>query len=213
VLPLGVTGETVRGILENIAGKERIESIIIVTTPGYEDVKKSIIEGVKTMSILLGARFNLLVIGFGDEHASEKIYRAMREAGSGKVYVSFVTGSRYLIPILMQAILRYAHDTGAEVYAIHGIEGGEYRIEPLAGYIIYKLNRTQREVFKLIYEHPGEEVRVKEDLIERYGFGRSIYKVLKGLEEKGLVIHRRNKVLKTYPGKLLYNLLREVGEV
>ena len=46
-------------------------------------------------------------------------------------------------------------------------------------------------------------------LLEGLGLSRSVYKALKGLEEKGLIIHRRNKVIKTFPGKILYGIMVE----
>jgi len=213
ILSIGVTRETVVGLLKHIANGGSVEGIVAETTPGYEDAKKPIVEGIRTTAELLDARFCYIIVGFGDEHASSRIYRVLREIGSRQVYASFITGSRYLIPILMQALLRYSHDTGAEVYAVHGIEGEKYFITPLTGYTVYKLDRTQKRIFKLIYMYPGDELRTVEDLIEKYSLGKSVYKVLRGLERKGLIIHRRNRVVKTFPGKLLYNLLREAGEL
>ena len=213
IMPVGVTKETVSGLFSRIAERSRIEYVLVITTPGYENVKRDIIEALRKSAELLDAGFEVITIGFGDVEASARIYRVLRSIGLREVYVSLVTGSRYLIPIMLQALLRYAHDTGAMVYAIHGIEGESYSIEPLTGFATYTLVREQRKLFKLIYEHPGEELRTKEDLVERYGFGRSVYKALRGLKEKGLIIHRRNRISKTFPGKLLYNLLVEAGEI
>ncbi len=213
VIPVGVTKETVSGLLSRIVEKSRVEVIVVVSTPGYESVKKDIIETLKKSAELLGAGFEAITIGFADVEASTKIYRVLRKIGLREVYVSLITGSRYLIPIMLQALLKYAHSAGARVYAIHGIEGESYSIEPLIGFTAYTLIREQRRLFKLIYMYPEEGLRTKEDLIEKYGFSRSVYKVLRELEEKGLIIRRRNKILKTFPGKLLYNLLREVGEI
>ncbi len=213
VIPVGVTKETVSGLLSHVAERGRVEGLVAVTTPGFEDVKREIIEALRTSAELLNARFESIIVEFDDEEATAKVYRALKSVGSREVYVSLITGSRYLIPILVQALLRYAYDTGAKVYAVHGIEGEGYRVEPLKGFLVYKLTREQKRLFKIIYGYQSEELRSKEDLINKYGFSRSVYKALRGLEEKGLITRRRNRILKTFPGKLLYNLLREVGEV
>ena len=46
-------------------------------------------------------------------------------------------------------------------------------------------------------------------LLEGLGLGRSVCKALKELKLKGLIVHRRNKVIKTFPGKILYGMMVE----
>lgn len=125
--------------------------------------------------------------------------------------MSLLSGSRFLYPILTQVLLYYWRLTGASVYILQGIEGGPWRAEPLPGYATVELPQGQRRVFIQIYEHPGEELRTMEDLIEKYGYGRSIYKILRELEVKGLIVWRRNRIRKTLPGKILYRMMEVSG--
>ncbi len=231
MIPIGVTKEKVTGLLSYVVERSKIEGIVALTLPGFEEVKRDILSTLRGSADLLRARFEEVSIGLGDAEASAKIYRALKKIGSKEVYVSLITGSRYFIPIIMQALLRYSRDEGAMVYAIYGLEGvppevlekrglqgaagagGEYEVVPLLGFLVDGLVREQKKIFRLIYEQDKDELRTKEDLIEKYGFSRSVYKALDGLEKKGLIEHRRDRIIKTFPGKLLYNLLREAGEI
>jgi len=212
ILPLGITKEYVTGILrQNNLG--RIEAIVSVTTPGFEETKSDIINALKTTSELLGARYQHIVIGLGDAGASAKIYRIIKNIKPSRIVVSLITGSRYLIPILAQAILRYWKETGVETYMIHGIEGEKWELQPFIGFFTFHLTREQLRLFKIIYEHPNDYMRTKEDLIEKYRYTKTVYKVLDRLDKKGLIRHKRNRIEKTFPGRLLYNLLREAGVI
>ena len=57
-----------------------------------------------------------------------------------------------------------------------------------------------------------EEIKTKEDLMLQYNLGRSIYKALRALKEKGLIEWKRNRIRKTFPGKLLFNILISLEE-
>lgn len=47
--------------------------------------------------------------------------------------------------------------------------------------------------------------------MERHGFTRSVYYVLADLERKGLLRVRRGRIEKTFPGKLVFSLLKASG--
>ena len=207
ILPIGVTGETVQGIL-NVVGGSPLD-IITVTTAGFEEVKKEIIQGVKRACELIGAEHHHVVVDFGDVSAGVKLYKLLKKLRPSSIVVSGITGSRYLLPLIISVVLRYWYETKVKALLIHGVEGGEWNLTPLTGFFVYDLKREQREVFMQIYNNSRNVLRTNEDLIKKYGYGKSIYKVLSKLEEKGLIKRRRNKIEKTLPGRLLYLLLRE----
>mgnify|MGYP001772692770 CR=1 FL=1 len=206
ILPLGVTGETVQGVLN--ATREPLVGVITVTTAGFDETKKEIIRAVKQACELIGAKHYHIVVNPDNAEPIAELYRLLRKLTATRVLVSGVTGSRYLLPLITQAVLRYWHETKAEVFLIHGVEGEKWSLVPFTGFFVYDLKREQKEVFMRIYSDPRNILGTKE-LIEKYGYGRSIYKVLGKLEEKGLIKHNRNKIEKTLPGRLLYFLLKE----
>lgn len=209
ILPIGITKDIVHGILNDI--KDSLIGIITVTTKGFEEAKHDIIQGVRAASELIGAKHYHLEVEFGDREASAKLYNLLKELGTERIVISGITGSRYLYPIIMQATLRYWYDTGAEAALIHGIEGEKWELVPLTGFLTYDLKREQRNLFMLIYSIPKEVLKTKEDLIDKHGFTRTVYKVLAKLEERGLIKHSRNKIEKTLPGYLLFNILKVAG--
>lgn len=207
ILPIGITGETVQGVLNAV--KDSLTAIITITTAGFEETKKGIIQGVEQACNLMGIEhYHIVVVPSKVEPVAE-LYKLLKKLRPSRVIVSGVTGSRYLQPLIAQAVLRYWHETKAEVLLIHGVEGEKWSLEPLTGFFIYDLKREQREVFMRIYSDPRDALNAKENLIDKYGYGRSIYKVLRKLEEKGLIKRRRNKIEKTLPGHVLYLLLKE----
>ncbi len=211
ILPVGVTKGTVEGVLRAV--EDRLTCVITVSTPGFEDVKEEIILGVGKACELMGVPHYHLVIGMGDLDASARLYSLLKKSGAGTVIVSGVTGSRFLLPIIMQSVLRYWYDTRSEILLVHGIEGEGWSIQPLVGFLTFRLKRVQKELFKIIYEHPGDRLRTREDLIVKHGLSRTAYKVLKELESKGLIRTGRNRIEKTLPGYLLFNLLKEAGDI
>ncbi|MEM1606105.1 MAG: hypothetical protein QXW41_07685 [Fervidicoccaceae archaeon] len=206
ILPIGITGETVQGILNAV--KDHMIGIITVSTPGFEETKKEIIQGVRQACELIGAEHHHIVVGPGEVEPVAELYRLLKRLRPSRVIISGVTGSRYLFPLIAQVALRYWHETRAEVLLIHGVEGERWSLVPLTGFFTYDLKREQREVFMRIYSDPRDVLSTKE-LINKYSYSRSVYKVLKKLEEKGLIRHRRNRIEKILSGYLLYLLLKE----
>jgi len=209
IVPVGVTRETVEGLLR---GLPRPDIIVVVTVPGYEEAKKPIIEALRGAASALGSKFYEFVIEPGEVSGLVGIYRLLVEEKPGEVYLAGVTGTRYLLPVLAAVVLKYWRDSGARVLLVHGVEGEEYSIEPLPGFFaaVMRLSRVQKRLLGIIYGS-GETVSGKE-LIERYGFTRSVYYVLADLERKGLLRVRRGRIEKTLPGELVYRLLEASGE-
>jgi len=210
IIPVGITKETVEGVLKII---QDVKAIITITTEGFEERKRDILIGVSEAAKLIGAVHEHIIVKNNDRLASARIYGTVMKYKPSRIIVSGLTGSRYLYPIITQAVLRLWHDTKAEIFLIHGVEGGKWEIVPLLGFYIYNLKREQKRLFKLIYEHPSDILRTKEDLFEKYRLTKSSYEALKELESKGLIKRRRNRIEKTFPGHLLYNLLKEAGEL
>lgn len=99
------------------------------------------------------------------------------------------------------------------MFLVHGVEGERYSIAPLPGFFAtaMRISSVQKRLLALIY---GSEKRISgKELIKEYGFTRSVYYVLADLERKGLVRVRRNRVERTFPGELVYGLLKASGEV
>lgn len=210
ILPIGITGETVQGVLKTIGDSlAGLVGIITVTTAGFEEVKREIIQGVKHACELIGAKHYHIIVNFREVGVSAKLYKLLKKLRPERIVISGTTGSRYLFPIVVSAVLRYWYETRAEVLLVHGVEGGKWDLVPLVGFFVYDLKREQKEVFMQIYGNSRNILRTNEDLIKKYDYGKSIYKVLSKLEEKGLIKHKRNKIEKTLPGRLLYYLLRE----
>ena len=185
----------------------------MVTVPGYEEAKKPIIEALRGAASALGASFYLFIVKPGEVTELVRIYEVLVRVRPSEVYLVGVTGTRYLLPPLATVLLKYWRDTRAEVYLVHGVEGEGYSIEPLPGFFAtaMRLSSVQKRLLSIIY---GSEGMVSgKELMERYGFTRSVYYVLADLERKGLLVVRRNRIEKTFPGKLVYKLLEVSGEV
>ena len=210
-MPVGITKETVEGLLKSrVVGDVSCIITILIEDSSEEMMrrKREITGTVEAIAKFLGAEYREFWTTLEDGNLSAKIYEALLHFRPAQVILSSVTGSRYVLLPLLQALRWYGKRQGVRIYVVHGIEGDGWLLEPLAGYLVDKLTPTQKKIFMLIYSHPGEELRTKEDFIEKYGFGRSLYKTLNQLRSMGLIEWRRNKIRKTYPGLLLYNLLK-----
>jgi predicted transcriptional regulator len=211
LLPIGIAKETVYGVMRYPEIKPDV--IITITVRGLEEVKSEILSGVTSLAELMGIPHYHVSISYGDTEAGAKIYNLLKTHKPQTIVVSGVTGSRYLFPIVAQVLLLYWHEYKARILLIHGIEGESWELAPFIGFFTYNLKRRQKEIFELIYQVPKDIIKTKEELIEKYRLGRHVYTILKELEMRGLIARRRNKIIKTMPGYLLYNLLKSLGEV
>ncbi|MCE4624265.1 MAG: hypothetical protein F7C35_00160 [Desulfurococcales archaeon] len=209
-MPVGVTAETVRGVVAHPLVSP-ISCVVSVTVSGLFEVKREIFGYLRALAEVLGADYREVVVEPWDVASSIRLYKVLREASKGcsRVVVSGVTGSRYLLPLMFQVLLALWAERRVKVYLVQGVEGEEWRLVPLMGYLSVRLPRRQRELFLRIYSWPSDEVPLRGGLLEGLGLGRSVYKALKELELKGLIVHRRNKVIKTFPGKILYGIMVE----
>ncbi|MGB9831129.1 MAG: hypothetical protein ACPLSP_03540 [Fervidicoccus fontis] len=207
ILPVGVTGEIVQGII-NIA-RDSLYGVITITTAGFEDMKRNILQSIENACKLIGIEHYHLSVEFGDTKSSAELYKLLKKLKPNRIVISGITGSRYLFPIIASVALRYWYETKVEVLLVHGIEGERWELVPLMGFFNYDLKGKQKDIFMQIYGEPIEVLRTKDMLINKYGYTRAIYKTLSKLEERGLIRHRRNRIEKTLPGKLLYSLMRE----
>ncbi|MEB3760127.1 MAG: hypothetical protein GSR81_04685 [Desulfurococcales archaeon] len=212
VVPVGVTLQTVMEFVEDPRIGE-VSCVIGVTVEGFLDVKEKIFKQLEELVEELGARLYKIVLKPLSPGDVARIMEVLLEESPGIVVVSLLSGSRYLYPVVVQAVLYYVMNNNAKGYMLVGVEGGVSELVPLAGFYVYRLERRQRVLFEQIYGIEGDVIRVKEDLIMRYGYGRSIYKVIRELERKGLILHGRNIIAKTFPGKVLYRLMKlEAGK-
>lgn len=211
ILPVGVTRETVEGLLKSPVVSDVSCIITVLIEDSSEEMmkkKREIIGTVEVIAKFLGAEYREFWTTLKDGGLSARIYEALLHFRPSRIILSGVTGSRYVLLPLLLALRWYGRREDVRIYVVHGIEGDGWLMEPLAGYLVDDLTPAQKRVFTLIYSHPGEEIRTKEDLIEKHGFGRSLYKILNQLRCMGLIEWGRNRIRKTYPGTLLYNLLR-----
>ncbi len=212
IVPVGVKEEKIRNVLKAI--KDRPNCVVAMTLTGYEDVKRDIINGLRIYSEMSGASFHKIEGKPWSLVHVKGLWSLLRKEKPNIIMLVGVSGSRYLYPLLFQVLVHYwrATEGKTKIYLLHGVEGEEVRAEPLVGYIATAvgLGPTQRKIFDIIYG--TEEKLSAKDLIERYGFSRVVYKVLNELEEKGLVMVKRGSIERTFPGKLLYELLNE-GDV
>ena len=212
IVPVGVTRETVTGILkgEDTAG---VECILAVTVPGIEEEKQAIMEGLRVIADMLGARFHSHTITPGDARSATRVYEVLAEENYDRLIIVGVTGSRYLFPLLFMAALRVWRDKGdrVEVLLLHGVEGEGYELAPLAGFAApaFRISSIQYRILDIVYGS-GRELSGK-DLIEEYGFTRSVYYVLADLERKGLLKVRRGRIIRTFPGEVFYHMYRSRG--
>ncbi len=209
VVPVGVTRETVEGALRSIGV---VDVVYAVTVPGYEDVKRPILDSLKGLAVLVGARYYEVVVVPGDVSGFVELYELLVGEAPDPVYLVGVTGSRYLLPPLFMVLLWYWRTTGARVLLLHGIEGEAPSPVPLAGFFapVMRLSRVQGRILELVYG--GEEVVSGKDLKEKYGFSHSVYAVLRDLERKGLLVVRRGRIERTLPGELMYRLYVRGGD-
>lgn len=204
VMPIGVTRETVEGVFRQF---ESIDLIVTVTMTGYEDIKKPIIGMIKGTAKLTGAKHYTVMVDIGSIAPFVKVYNILSSHRPDTVYLVGVTGSRYLLPPLFTVLLKYWRDTGATIYLLHGVEGEEYQLVQLPGFcsVTMRLSEIQKRILRIIYG--SEETLSGKELIERKGFTKSVYYVLQDLEKKGLLVVRRGRIEKTFPGKLVHALL------
>lgn len=207
IIPVGVTKETVLSLVSVSRLNGGLKCLLAVTVAGLEEEKRSILAGLEDYARSVGLVYRELWIREEDYGFASELLEFLLEQRPSRIYLSLLSGSRYLYPLLTQVLLYYWRRTGAKVYVLQGVEGGSWRVEPLSGYYSVELPRSQRRVFKEIYEYPGDELRTREDLVEKHGYGRSVYKILRELESKGLIEWGRNRIRKTLPGKILYELM------
>ena len=212
ILPVGITKATVEGLLrhEELRNTSCVITVLIKDEDKEElmKVKREILDALRTLAEFMGAEFYEIWTKFKDESLSRKIFEILLVHKPKLVIVGTFTGSRYvLLPIILSVLWYQKVYRDCTVRVIHGVEGNGWSIEPLRGYLTTDLTKAQLRIFKLIYSLKKDEIKTKEELMLQYNFGRSIYKVLRALKEKGLVEWRRNKIKKTFSGKLLYNLL------
>ncbi len=209
VIPVGITKETVSSALSLSTINGKISCLIAVTVRGLENVKREIMDGLREASNVMGFRYFEFWINEREvEGFTGKLLNVLLEYKPSRIILSLISGSRYLVPLLSQVLLYYWRLSGVVPFILHGIEGGSWRLEPLPGFATVSLPRSQLRVFLQVYSFPGDELRTVEDLITPYGYGRSVYKILNELEKKGLIIWRKNRILKTTPGKVLFELMR-----
>ena len=207
IIPVGVRKEKIKRILETSEASQ-VECIVTVTITGYESSKTPLIEAARYLAELIGARHEHIVIRPGSAEDPVRLFRLLRTVAPERVVLAGMSGSRYLYPILLQVLLMYWRVSGAMILIQHGVEWGEYRLEPLQGFAspAMKLTRTQIDLLRRIYESSVE--LSGKLLIEKYGYTKSVYAVLADMERKGLLMVRRGRILKTLPGRLLYAMLR-----
>ena len=203
ILPVGVTGETVSELLKRTGSPS---CIVSVTIPGYEEEKEKIRQAIELAAEMLGAKHYWVVVEPWNPRSIASVKKAIDSARPSRLLVVTLTGSRYLYLVLIYLALYYWR-RGVWIDVVHGVEGGDYRVEPLAGYIAPALRMTpeQKKLLKLIYSTKETLSGVK--LMREYGYTKVVYKLLSELEEKGLVRVKRNKIEKTFPGYLLYELM------
>lgn len=211
IIPIGVTRETVERIT-SIRGLSNPDVILGVSVKGFEDLKKPIVEGLRIYSRLVGAVFEYLVLEPWSPDNARLVYEFLVRHRPDKIILVGVTGSRHILFLMFPALLRYWKKTSAELLVLHGVEGEETRLEPLIGYLSLgiRITRAQERLLKIIYE--SEETLSGKTLIEKYGYGRSVYKVLASLEKLGLVKIKRNRIEKTFPGRLVYEIMKVGGD-
>ena len=212
VMPVGVTGETVTGILKR-EDAARVECILAVTVPGIEEEKQAIMESLRVIADMLGARFHSHTVTPGDARSAARVYEILAREDYDRLIIVGVTGSRYLLPVLFMIGLKIWRDKGGkvEVLLLHGIEGEGYDLAPLAGFAApaFRISSIQYRILDIVYGS-GRELSGK-NLIEEYGFTRSVYYVLADLERKGLLKVRRGRIIRTFPGEVFYNMYRSWG--
>ena len=206
VIPIGVTGETVAGILGG--SNFRIKCIVAVTVPGFREEKESILQGVEMLSQMLGAELRQVTVVPRDASTIRRVYEVLRGMRFSRLVIVGVTGSRYLLPLLISVALKVWRDRGGdvEVLLLHGVEGEDYTLEPLVGFVapVLRISGVQQRVLSIVYG--SREPVSGKDLIEKHGFTRSVYYVLADLERKGLLRVRRGRIEKTLPGEIYYLL-------
>ncbi len=204
VMPVGVTGETVSELLRRV---EPPSCIVSVTIPGFEGEKEKIRDANESLARMLGAKHFWVVVRPWIARDVVRILECVEEAEADRLLVVTMTGSRYLYLVLLEVALFYWR-TGVEVSVIHGVEGGDYRIEPLAGYVApcLRLTREQEKLLLLIYS--TDKVLSGSRLMKEYGYSKVVYKLLSELEQKGLLRVRRNRIEKTFPGYILYEIIK-----
>lgn len=213
ILPVGVSNYDINPILDGSEGFN-IKCIITVTVPGLENEKSRILEGIRTLSMALGINVEHVIIKPWNVDSVKALYNSIMKYNPGKIIVSLATGSRYLYPVLTFVLLKVWRESKrrVEILAVHGIEGESYRIVEYQGYVspVFRISSVQRKILKIIYE--SKEPLSGKDLIEKYGFTRTVYYVLADLERKGLLRVKRGIIEKTWPGYLYYELsIKEVG--
>ena len=206
ILPIGVKREKVERILA-ASEVQRVQCIITVTIPGYLEEKKPLIEAAKYLAEMIGASYHEVVFEPRSPEGPLKLYKTLLDEKPSKVILAGVTGSRYLYPLLFQVLLMYWRVSGAEILLQHGVEGGDYSLEPLQGFAspAMRLSRVQQEILRLVYS--STEKLSGKTLIEKYGYTKSVYAVLADMERKGLLRVRRESIERTLPGMVLYMML------
>jgi len=210
IVPVGVTRETIESIVANGVATD-VKFIVAVTVPGFEEVKRPILIGLQVSSRMLGSDFRSVTVSPNDPKSVRELYELLSGLQYSRVVLVGVTGSRYLFPILLTVLLKIWKDrkSRVEILLLHGVEGERASLVPLVGFVApaLKISKVQKKVLRVVYGQTGA-VSGK-DLIERFGFRRSVYYVLADLERKGLLRVRRGRIEKTFTGSLYFSLLGE----
>ncbi len=208
LVPIGVTKETVERILAK-SDIDMVKCIIAVTVPGFEKIKEPIIRAIGYLADMLGARLHRILIEPEDPKGARLVLDLLLSERPSTVVFVGITGSRYLYPIITMSLLQYWRLTNAKILLQHGIEGEEPKLIPFPGFFApaMRISGVQKKVLNIVYSI--NNTLSGKDLMEKYGFTKSVYAVLEDLERKGLLIVRRGRIERTFPGELLYNIIKE----
>ncbi len=231
IIPFGLTQDTVNALIESVY-LEDARVVLLVTikdrNPGIVETKREILEDAVKLAGRLGKEVRSYWAVPWTTELHKWIHETLLEIKPEKVTLSGVTGSRYLQPLITQALL--AHKTYCRptirLQLLHGIEGGPWRVEPLDGYYsLPRLGRREQLVLVTLERllEGGSPPAVEEivsglgNIMSRGSGGSSaktVYKVLSSLRRKGLVSRDpvgRGYVL-TMPGRGLATILEDILE-
>ncbi len=210
VLPVGVTPSIVQRVVREAAW-EGLDCVVAVTVESIMGAKEDVVEVARREAESVGARFHFYPVDPWEPETLGEAYRVMLGHG-GPFMLSGVTGSRMLLPLLSSMLFRLSTVWGRETRIYQGVEGERYGVEPLQGYLYAGLPLPERQEAALRLVYSGRAGSPQE-LARLLGVGRSVYKVIGALAEKGLVSRSRGSLEPTLPGRLLYAMLRvEEGE-
>lgn len=216
ILPFGVTLETVEGLLraDFMSG---VEVILAVGVRGYpedevfREAKERVVLLIKDLGAFMGAGVRVIWGSMGDYGLPARVFEELRSVGPDAVIVSGVTGSRFVLPPIIMAVLHYCGRAGCRPYLIHGIEGDGWRLVPLRGFFPQRLPRSALRLFVEIYSRRGEVFNPRE-ILRELGLPQSSYRSFHVLDEAGLIEWvGKGRARKTVPGRMLFELIKVMG--